>query len=250
VVALTRRELMARYRGGALGFLWSLVNPLLLLAVYATVFRFVFTPRADVRPYAVFLFGGVLVWGFVSGSLLDAAETFRANGPLLRKTTVAPEVFPAVAVTARLTHLVLGLPVLLLAIGIAAAAGSIAPGWALLQLPAVLALLAAAVFGLALAVSALSVRFGDVRDLVGNLLTLAFFLTPVLYPAAAVPERFRPLLWANPLASFLQGVHESAFFFRPVSWALWGAMAGWTVVALVAGGLVFDGLRETIAEEA
>ncbi|MEO8348704.1 MAG: ABC transporter permease, partial [Acidobacteriota bacterium] len=69
VVALARRELQARYRGGALGFLWSFLNPLLLLLVYATVFRVVFAPRADVRPYALFLFGGVLCWGFVSASL-------------------------------------------------------------------------------------------------------------------------------------------------------------------------------------
>ena len=79
VLALTRRELNARYRGGALGFLWSLVNPLLLLLVYATVFRLVFAPRADVRPYALFLFSGVLVWGFVSAALTDAVETFRAE---------------------------------------------------------------------------------------------------------------------------------------------------------------------------
>jgi lipopolysaccharide transport system permease protein len=250
VAALTRRELTARYRGGVLGFLWSLVNPLLLLLVYATVFRFVFTPRADVRPYAVFLFGGVLVWGFVSAALLDAAETFRTNGPLLRKTTVAPEVFPAVAVSARLTHLVLGLPILLLAIGISSARGSLSPGWTLLQLPVVLALLACAVFGMALAVSALAVHFGDVRDLVGNLLTLAFFVTPVLYPAASVPDRFRPFLWANPFASFLAGVHESAFFFRPVPGALWAAMAGTAALSLLLGGLVFDRLRDSIAEEA
>jgi lipopolysaccharide transport system permease protein len=250
VAALTKRELTARYRGGVLGFLWSLVNPLLLLLVYATVFRFVFTPRADVRPYAVFLFGGVLVWGFVSASLLDAAETFRTNGPLLRKTTVAPEVFPAVAVGARLTHLVLGLPILLLAIGVAAASGAVRPTWALLQLPIVLALLAAAVFGMALAVSALAVHFGDVRDLVGNLLTLAFFVTPVLYPAASVPERFRPLLLANPFASFLAGVHESAFFFRPISPSLWAGMAGTALLSLIVGGLVFYRLRDSIAEEA
>src|SRR5499433_4380717 len=88
VVALTRRELAARYRGGVLGYFWSLLNPLLLLAVYATVFRLVFAPRADVRPYALFLFGGVLVWGFASAALNDAVDSFRANGPLLRKTTV------------------------------------------------------------------------------------------------------------------------------------------------------------------
>lgn len=249
VFVLTRRELSARYRGGALGFLWSLLNPLLLLLVYATVFRFVFTPRADVRPYAVFLFSGVLVWGFVSASLLDAAETFRANGPLLRKTTVAPEVFPAVAVAARLSHLLLALPVLAAAIGVAAASGAISPGLAVLQFPLVLLLLCGFVFGLALAVSALAVHFGDVRDLVGNLLTLAFFLTPVLYSAASVPERFRPLLWCNPFAVFFAALHESAFFFRPIPASMWAGMAA-AAVSLSAGSLIFDRLRDSIAEEA
>src|SRR5262244_1408986 len=194
ILALTRRELVARYRGGVLGYFWSLANPLLLLLVYATVFRLVFTPRADVRPYALFLFSGVLAWGFVSGALLDAAETFRANGPLLRKTTVAPEVFPAVAVEARLAHLALALPVLAAAIAVSAMRGSVRPGPAALEFPLVVLLLAVLVLGLALAISSLAVPFGDVRDLLANLLTLAFFVTPILYPVSSVPERFRPLL--------------------------------------------------------
>ena len=250
VRALTRRELVARYRGGVLGFFWSLINPLLLLAVYATVFRLVFTPRADVRPYALFLFGGVLVWGFVSSSLLDSAETFRANGPLLRKTTVAPEVFPAVAVGARLAHLVLALPVLAAAIVLAAARGSIRPGVAILELPLVLLLLAGLVLGLALAVSSLAVHFGDVRDLIGNLLTLAFFVTPILYPVSSVPERFRFLLRVNPFASFFAAIQETAFFFRPVAAVEWLWMAGLAAAALALGGAVFERLRDSIAEEA
>ncbi len=250
VVALTRRELSARYRGTALGFLWSLVNPLLLLLVYATVFRFVFTPRSDVRPYALFLFGGVLVWAFVSAALLDAAETFRANGPLLRRTTVAPEVFPAVAVGARLSHLCLALPVLALAIAIAAWRGSVSPGAAVFQFPFVLLLLAATVFGLALAVSSLAVHFGDVRDLIGNLLTLAFFLTPVLYPAASVPERWRPFLWLNPFSVFFSAVHDSVFFFRPIAAASWAGMSITAAAALSGGAWIFDRLRDSIAEEA
>src|SRR5262244_3668505 len=165
ILALTRRELVARYRGGVLGYFWSLANPLLLLLVYATVFRLVFTPRADVRPYALFLFAGVLAWGFVSGALLDAAETFRSNGPLLRKTTVAPEVFPAAAVGARLAHFLLALPVIAAAILFAAARGSVRLSSAVLEFPAVLALLVLAVFGAALGLSALAVHFGDVRDI-------------------------------------------------------------------------------------
>jgi ABC-type polysaccharide/polyol phosphate export permease len=250
VRALTRRELSARYRGSALGFFWSLVNPLLLLGVYATVFRYVFTPRSDVRPYALFLFGGVLVWGFVSAALADAAETFRVNGPLLRKTTAAPEVFPAVAVAARLSHLALALPVLAVAIVYEAGRGTAVPGPAVLQLPVVLLLLAAAVLGLSLLLSSLAVHFGDVRDLTANVLTLAFFLTPVLYPAEAVPERFRAFLRLNPFAPFFSALHDSVFFFRPVPGPDWAWMAGVAVLLLLAGSAVFERLRDSIAEEA
>jgi ABC-type polysaccharide/polyol phosphate export permease len=250
VAALVRRELSARYRGGALGFLWSFLNPLLLLLVYATVFRFVFAPRADVRPYALFLFGGVLVWGFVSAAVNDAVETFRANGPLLRKTTVAPEVFPAAAVGARLAHLLLALPVLAAAILFCAVTGRVRPGLSLLEFPLVLALLALTALGVALAVSALSVHFADVRDIVSNLLTLAFFLTPVLYPVEAVPERFRPFLRANPFASFFSGVQDTLFFFRPVPAADWAWMAGTAAAALLLGGALFERLRDSLAEEA
>lgn len=250
VFALTRRELKARYRGSVLGFFWSLVNPLLLLAVYATVFRLVFTPRAAVHPYALFLFGGVLVWSFVSSALLDAAETFRTNGPLLRKTTVAPEVFPAVAVGARLAHLALALPVLVAAIVLAAVRGSIRPGLAALEFPVVILLLALTVFGLSLAVSSLSVHFGDVRDLVGNLMTLAFFLTPVLYPVDSVPERFRLLLRANPFATFFAAIHRSLFFFHPIALSEWLWMLAAMAVTLTFGCAIFERLRDSIAEEA
>jgi ABC-type polysaccharide/polyol phosphate export permease len=250
VQALARRELSARYRGGVLGFLWSMVNPLLLLAVYAVVFRFIFAPRAEVRPYALFLFGGVLAWGFVSSALLDAAETFRQNGPLLRKTTAPPEVFPASAVAARLAHLVLALPVLAAATVWVVARGSVVPVPAVFAFPAVLLLLALAVFGLALAVSALSAHFGDVRDVVGNLLTLAFFATPVLYPAEAIPDRWRGWLRLNPFACFLTGVHDSAFFFRAIPAADWLWMIATAAASLAVGGAIFERLRDTIAEEA
>jgi len=250
ILALTRRELVARYRGGVLGYFWSLANPLLLLLVYATVFRLVFTPRADVRPYALFLFSGVLAWGFVSGALLDAAETFRANGPLLRKTTVAPEVFPAVAVGARLSHFLLALPVLAAAIGVAAARGSVVVSVEVLSFPAVILLLLLAVFGIGLAISALAVHFGDVRDLVANLLTLAFFLTPILYPLDSVPQRFRPWTRVNPFATFFGAIHDSTFFFRPIGAIDWLWMAGTAVVCLGVGAAIFERLRDSIAEEA
>ena len=250
VAALTRGELAARYRGGVLGYFWSLLNPLLLLAVYATIFRLVFTPRADVHPYALFLFIGVLAWAFVSSALIDSAEAFRANGPLLRKTTVAPEIFPAAAVSARLAHWLLALPVLAAAIVYAAVRGRVVPGAAALAFPAVLLLLALTVLGLALAIAPLAVHFADVRDVVANLLTLAFFLTPVLYPAASVPERYRGLLRLNPFAVYFSALHDCLFFFRPIPAADWAWMGATAAVSLAGGAAIFERLRDSIAEEA
>ena len=93
-------------------------------------------------------------------------------------------------------------------------------------------------------------HFGDVRDVVSNLLTLSFFLTPVLYPVESVPERFRPLLRANPFATFFSGIQDTLFFFRPVPAADWAWMAGTAAVALAAGGFVFERLRDSLAENA
>lgn len=250
VLALARRELIARYRGGFLGFFWSLLNPLLLLLVYATVFRVVFQPRADVRPYALFLFGGVLVWSFVSSALLDAAETFRTNAPLLKKTAVAPEVFPAVAVSARFAHLLLALPVLAAATAVAAILGEVVPDASFLAFPVALLLLLAAVHGLALAISSLSVHFGDVRDVLGNLLTLAFFLTPILYPLEAVPDRYRLLLRLNPFVPFFAALHDAIFFFRPPRAIEWLGMVVVAALSLILGSALFERLRDSIAEEA
>ncbi len=121
VAALVARDLKARYRGTFLGYLWSLLNPLLLLAVYTVVFTFVIPARVPTAvPYPLFLFAGLLPWLFGSGALLDAAVVLPDNGPLLRKVVCAPEVFPAVTVLSHLVHHLLALPVLLVATAVVA----------------------------------------------------------------------------------------------------------------------------------
>ncbi|MFI5143876.1 MAG: ABC transporter permease, partial [Thermoanaerobaculales bacterium] len=85
LAVLVARELRARYRGTFLGYLWSLLNPLLLLGVYTVVFTFVIPARAPTHvPYPLFLFAGLLPWLFASGALLDAAVVLADNGPLLK----------------------------------------------------------------------------------------------------------------------------------------------------------------------
>src|SRR5207247_8910834 len=136
----------------------------------------------DVRPYPLFLCGGVLAWSFLSSSLLDAAETFKNNGPLLRKAVVSPEVFPAVSVLSQAFHFLWALPVLAgatLFCRISGSVGSTRVGWTSIQLLPVMLLFGVAVLGAALFLSAVSVHFQDVRNLLQSGLTLWFFASPV-----------------------------------------------------------------------
>jgi lipopolysaccharide transport system permease protein len=247
---LARRNLAARYRGSFLGYLWSLLNPLLLLVIYSVVFSVIFRQGADVRPYALFLFGGVLAWNFLAASLLEAVVTFRENGPLLRKVIVSPEIFPGVSVVAQVFHLALALPVLAAAMVIARLFFGGRLGWPALEYFPILALFALAVLGAALFLSAVSVHFKDLRDLLQNLLTFWFFASPVIYTVDGLPARLRAWIRWNPATPYFLAIHDSIFYARGVSWRLWLEMAVVAAGSLAVGAGVFARLRDSIAEEA
>ena len=114
VQSLVARELKARYRGSTLGFLWSFVNPLLLLSIYTFVFTTVMpgARSAGIEPFSLFLFCGILPWTWFSSSLLESSNSLVAGGNLIRKVLFPAEVLPIVTVFAGLVHFCLGLPIL------------------------------------------------------------------------------------------------------------------------------------------
>jgi ABC-type polysaccharide/polyol phosphate export permease len=251
LATLTERELKARYRGSLLGFFWSLVNPLLLLAVYSVVFGFVFQQRVEgVEPYAVFLLCGLFPWIWLSTALLDGTVSLSANAGLLRKAVFPAEVLPLVSTLASLAHFLLALPILLLALLGSRLLGHPVGGWTVLLLPLPILLQLVFAAGLALALAALNVHFKDVRDLLQNLLTLLFFLTPVLYPLAAVAA-IRPLallLAWNPVTPFVRLYQELLFHGQLPEPLLWLQAGGVALLAWWAGSWLFDRLAQTLVE--
>lgn len=249
---LTGRELKARYRGSVLGFLWSLANPLLLFGVYTLVFGFIFRPRFEgVEPYALYLVTGLFPWLWVSGSLLEGVASFTANSGLLRKAVFPVELLPTVPVLANLVHFALALPILVVALVAGHALGHPVSGTPALLFPLVMALQLPMLTGLSLGLAALNVHFKDVRDLLANLLTLLFFLNPILYPLEALPHpALRWLVRANPFTPFTLGYQETAFFGEAPGPLLWLQMAGVSLVCWAAGAWVFDRLRDTLVEAA
>ncbi len=250
VGVLVARDLKARYRGTFLGYLWSLLNPLLLLAVYAAVFTWVIPARATSNvPYPIFLFAGLLPWLFGSGALLDSAIVLADNGPLLRKVVCPPEVFPAVTVLSHLVHHLLALPVLLAATAVAAGMGLMRFPWTVVLLPFALLLWVLAVGGLALAVAALAVHFRDLKDLLHNVLNLAFFATPIIYTLDRIPVRLlRRLIEANPVTPLIEVYRDVVLLGVVPSPLLWAWAAAVALVFWLVGAWVFSRLRETIAE--
>jgi len=250
---LTSRDLKARYRGSVLGFLWSLANPLLLLAVYTFVFSVIFQPRtAGANPYALFMVCGLFPWIWLSTSLLEGTMSLIANAGLLRKAVFPAELLPMVSVLSNLVHLLLAIPIVAVALLTGRILNYPVGGLASLLLPAVILLELPMVAGLTLGLAALNVHFKDVRDLLANFLTLLFFLTPVIYPIDTL-RTYPPLYWLvrlNPFTPFTLAYQTTLFKGEYPSPYLWAQMAIVSLVAWLGGSWLFDRLRETLVEAA
>ena len=249
IAGLVARELRARYRGSVLGLFWSFVNPLLSLLIYTFVFTVVMPgarPQAY-EPYALFMFCGILPWTWFSSSLLEASNVLIAGGNLIRKVLFPAEVLPLVTVFSGLVHFALGLPIL--AAFLIYYRMPIEPV-DLVWFPIIVLIQLVLTAGLALLVSALTVHFRDVRDLLQNLLTLWFFATPIIYPLSLAPSNVQRLLGLNPFTHLAVAYQEVLFVPGPFTeW--WRVLLGgaFAVAAFLVGYFVFDRLRDTLAEE-
>jgi ABC-type polysaccharide/polyol phosphate export permease len=248
IQSLVARDLKARYRGSVLGFFWSFVNPLLLLSIYSFVFTYLLENRAKgIQPYAVFMFTGLLPWTWFQSSINEATGSLIAGGNLIKKVLFPAEVLPIVSILSNMMHFLLGLPIL---IGFMAWY-HVTPDWA--QLPWFFVIVFFQFIftaALSLILSALSVHFRDVKDLVANLLTFWFFATPIIYWYAQ-PEfaKYKPYFDANPFTHFAISYQEILFFdggFGHWKWLL--VMGGVSVVLFLAAYWVFDRLRDSFAE--
>ncbi len=247
IQSLVARELKARYRGSVLGFVWSFVNPLLLLSIYSFVFATIMpTNEPRTEPFSVFLFCGLLPWTWFQASLTEAAASLISGGNLIKKVLFPAEVLPIVSVLANMVHFSLGLVILAaFMIGFRHYPNPASLPWF------VLAVVVQLIFtlGLAFALSALTVHFRDIRDLLANVLTLWFFATPIIYPYfMPTVERFLWLFRLNPFYHLAVSYQESLFFNQfghGRSLLLLGVLS---IAVFLAGYWLFDRLRDSFAE--
>jgi ABC-type polysaccharide/polyol phosphate export permease len=248
IQSLVARELKARYRGSILGFVWTFINPLLLLSIYTFVFTVVLPNRnPDVQPYALFMFCGILPWNWFSSSLLESAGSLVAGGNLIKKVLFPAEILPLVNVLANMVHFFLGLVILIVFL-VAYRHWPDAAG--LIWFPVVVLIQLIFTAGLALILAALTVHFRDIRDLLSNLLMFWFFATPIIYPwLDPNVRRYKRLFDLNPFTHLAVSYQEILFFNGPFGHAKGLLALGGLAVAMFLGGYwFFDRLRDSFGE--
>jgi lipopolysaccharide transport system permease protein len=249
IQSLVARELKARYRGSVLGFFWSFINPLLLLLIYSFVFTVVMpgTRPPELEPYALFMFCGILPWTWFSSSLAESANVLIAGGNLIKKVMFPAEVLPIVTVLANMVHFFLGLPILAIFLIYYRAPLQFSE---LVWFPIVVLVQLVLTIGLALIVSALTVHFRDIKDLLSNLLTFWFFATPIIYPMSLAPAGARSFLNLNPFTHLAISYQELLFYPGPFGhWKWLVALAAMSIGLFLFGYFLFDRLRDSFAEE-
>jgi homopolymeric O-antigen transport system permease protein len=241
--ALVWRDLKARYRGSVLGFLWTLLNPLLLMVIYSLVFSVYM--RLEVEKFPIFILTGLLPWIWFSSSLLSGATSVIDGSSLIKRVAFPPLILPTVVVTANLINFLLALPLLfifMIAFGVPVT-------WAVLSLPVTVAIQYVFTLALAVVLGMLTVRYRDLQHLLANMITLWFFLTPVLYPVNMVPESFHPLLFANPMTPIVLAYHDAMYHGQFPNLRMLGASALVAVVLLAVSLRLYEHWRWVVVEE-
>ncbi len=235
VHALVKREVLGRYRGSFMGILWSFFNPLLMLAVYTFVFSYVFKARWNTggdskTEFALILFAGLIVFNIFSECVNRAPGLMLANANFVKKVVFPLEVLPWVALGATLFHALVSVAVWLVAYVVFFGP----PHPTVLLLPLVALPLMLFTMGISWGLASLGVYLRDIAQFIGILTTVMMFLSPIFYPATALPPQYRHLMLLNPLTPAIEQARAVLF---------WGRTPDWTIFfPYLAGSLLIAGL--------
>ncbi len=240
---LVWRDVKVRYKQTVLGVAWAILQPLLTMVVFTVIFGRLAKVPSDGEPYPIFVFAGLLPWTFFNQSVTTASNSLVGNAALITKVYFPRMVIPAAAVCAGLVDFAISAVILFLMAlhyGIRFDAG-------LLLIPPLMALTALVALGAGMWMSALNVKYRDVRYALPFMLQIGMYVTPIIYPLTFIPERWRWLLALNPLSGIIQAF-RAAVFGRPVDWSGLAIACATTVVLVMLAGWSFRRMERQFAD--
>lgn len=240
---ITWRDVKVRYKQTALGAAWAVIQPALLMLVFA-LFVGRFVPKPHGIPYPIFVFTALVPWTLFAQSLNGASGSLVLSADLVSKVYFPRLILPLAATGSFILDLVLGIVVLIIVMAFA----GIAPGVGIVALPllALFALLTA--FAVGIWLSALNVRYRDVIYAVPFLLQIWLFASPVAYPSTIVHGFWQVIYGLNPMAGVIEGFRWALLGLPPPPLGLMAASLGAMLVILVSGMVYFRTTERTFAD--
>lgn len=239
-----QKEIRGKYKGSFLGVLWSFLNPLLMVAVYAIVFPYIMKNN-NIDNYLVYLITGIIPWNFFTTCITTGCNCVWLNGGIIKKVYFPREILPISVVIAGLINFLISCIIILIFVLF----GGIGFSIELLWLPLIAIIQSALSLGLLFILSAINVYVRDVEYIVSFFLSLLFYATPILYTADLFPENIRWVLYLNPMAHLIDA-YRSIFYFKTVpalnSITIVGVIS---LIILIAGYTFFRKLEKGFAEE-
>lgn len=246
---LTRRDIASRYQGSAVGLLWAFLSPVLMLIVYTFVFGYVFKARwmgaeTNTSFFALNLFAGMLVHGFLAECVTRSPTLMQQQTNFVKRIVFPLWLLPLVPLASALFHTAISFSVLFIAHTVMMQTVH----WQLLLLPVIIVPFVFFLTGLVWMLAALGVYFKDLAQVTPIVVTVLMFMSPVFYPAQALPEHIRPLMYINPLTPAIETVRAILFEGQLPSLLGYGAylLAGCAFALL--GLLVFNRLKVGFAD--
>ncbi|MGL4256739.1 ABC transporter permease [Microbacterium sp.] len=246
---LSARDLKVRYATSALGYLWSILDPLVMSAIYWFIFTQVFQRSAGLEPYIVFLITALLPWVWFNASVSDFTRAFNKDARLVRSTAIPRSIWVNRIVLSKGIEFLCSLPVLaLFVIGASFTSTPVQLNWGLLLFPVAVLLQTVLLVGLGLLVAPLCVIWTDLERTTKLILRALFYASPVIYGVSDLPGIFETLAAFNPLAGIF-ALYRVGFFAE--EWDPWviGVGAAMSVGFLVLGLLVFRRLERPLLKE-
>jgi lipopolysaccharide transport system permease protein len=240
---LLLRDVKVRYKQTALGVAWAVLQPLLTMVVFTAIFGRLAGVPSDGQPYPIFVFAGLLPWNFFNQAVTNSSNSLVGNAGLITKVYFPRLVIPAAAVGAGLVDFAIAAVILF---GMALYYGVTFSASVLMLIPlALLTTLFATAVGMWM--SALNVKYRDVRYALPFALQIWMYVTPIIYPVTFIPVRWRWLIGLNPLSGIIQGF-RSAIFGRPFDWFAIGVSTAITLGVLMCAVFEFRRMEREFAD--
>ena len=238
-----KKEIRGRYKNSILGVLWSFLNPLLQLAVYALIFPLIL--KNDIPYYTIFVCVGLIPWTFFTTTVNQAAFTIIANGNIIKKVYFPREILPISVVTSNAVNFVIS-TIIILAFVIIYGLG-VTPY--ILLYPFILLIQYILLLGISFILSSITVYFRDLEHIIGIILMVMFYATPIVYSLDTLPEPFVTIMQLNPMAHIIEG-YRSIFYYQTMpNMNNLLILLALSIILLVIGYFILKKLQKGFAEE-